>query len=93
MLRLTKKRRKPSNRHSYSNRENPAYLEQWRNSSSKDTGLDFVLIYVTAVPWICRDSAGGAWDVKHKLCNALSSRVGDVLGPTEGDARKSVGDL
>ena len=85
--------RKPSDRHSYSNRENPAYFEQWCDSSSKDTDLGFVLIYVTAVPWVCRDGAGGTWNVKHELCNTLSSRVGNILGPAEGDVRESVRNL
>ena len=85
--------RKPSDRHGYSNRENSAYLEQRCGSSSKDTGLGFVLVYVTAVPRIRRDGAGGAWDIEHKLCDTLSARMGDVLGPTKGDVCESIGDL
>lgn len=85
--------RKPSDRHSYSNLEDPAYLEQWCDSSSKETDLGFVLIYVTAVPWVRRDGAGIVWDIKYKLCNTLSARVGNILGPTEGDFRESVGNL
>jgi hypothetical protein len=69
--------RGPSDRHSYSNRVNAAYLEQWCGSSSKDPGLlSFILIYVITVQWICRDRAGGARDVEHELCGTLSARVG-----------------
>jgi len=42
---------------------------------------------------ICRDSAGSAWDIEYKMCDALGAWMGNVLGPTEGDARESVGDL
>lgn len=85
--------RKPSDRHSYSNRENAAHFEQWCGSSSKDPRLSFVLTYVITVPRICRDRAGGARDVKHELCDTLGARVGNVLGPTEGDTCECVGDL
>lgn len=85
--------RKPSDRHSYSNRENAAHFKQWSGSSSKDPRLSFVITYVITVPRICRDSAGGARDVEHELCDTLSARVGNVLGPAEGDTRECVGDL
>jgi hypothetical protein len=45
--------RKPSDWHSYSNRENATYLEQWRGPSFEGTSLSFDFLYVTAVPRIC----------------------------------------
>ena len=84
---------KPSDRHGYSNRENAADLEQWCGPLSEGIGHGFILIDVTTMPQICRDGAGCARDVKHELGNTLSIRVGDILGPTEGDTRESVGYL
>jgi hypothetical protein len=49
-----------------------------------------LLIYVTTVPWVSRDGAGGEWDIKNNLCNTLSARVGNILGPTKGDVCESV---
>jgi len=60
-----------SDRHGYSDRENPTYLEQWCNSYSKDTDLGSVLIYVTTVPWVSRDSAGGEWDIDRRCSNGV----------------------
>jgi hypothetical protein len=45
------------------------------------------------MPQICRDGADSVRDVKHELCDTLSARVRNVLGPTEGDTRESIGDL
>ena len=69
--------RKPSDRHGYSDRENPTYLEQWCNSYSKDTDLGSVLIYVTTVPWVNRDSAGGEWDIDRRCSNGYKAIVPD----------------
>lgn len=84
---------KPSDRHSYSNRENAADLEQWSGPPSEGIGLNFILIDITTMPQICRDGAGCARDVKNELCDTLSARVGSILGSTECDTRESVGDL
>jgi hypothetical protein len=84
---------KPSDRHSYSNRENAADLKQWRGPPSEGIRLYFILFDVTTMPLICRDGTSCTRDVKHELCDTLSARVGNILGSTEGDARESVGDL
>lgn len=83
----------PPDGHDYPNREDTADLEQRCRFSSEGVVFVFVLIYISAMTRISRDSAGGAWDVKHKLCNALGARMSDIVGPTKGDARERVGDL
>jgi hypothetical protein len=60
---------------------------------SKEIGgglLIYVTLDVTTVPWVSRDGAGGEWDIKNNLCNTLSARVGNILGPTKGDVCESV---
>jgi hypothetical protein len=83
----------PSDGHDYPNREDTADLEQRCRFSSEGVVFAFVLIYISAMARVGRDGTGGAWDVKHKLCDTLGARMSDIVRSTEGDARERVGDL